>query len=242
MKLEGKEQIWKDYQKEIADDRYYYARSCIRQTFFPGSEWAYLDILRNRLGKDVMDDPRHTTCTGIGYHSDVVPAQTIMTVVARHFALMTEAGYENITPSCITSFGIYTEILETWAHHPEVEEQVREYLWKATGREFKKPRNLAHTSDIIYKFRGEIAARARHRLGCPHCYRVFQNDVRTFISSQIPVSERAGRTPADAQTARELSALQKKLEQAIADEHYEEACKIAHEIQQLRRDLETPEA
>lgn len=88
--------------------------------------------------------------------------------------------------------------------------------------------------------RGEL--RARHRLGCPHCYRVFQNDVRTFISSQIPVSERAGRTPADAQTARELSALQKKLEQAIADEHYEEACKIAHEIQQLRRDLETPEA
>ena len=27
---------WKDYQKDIADDRYYYARSCIRQNFFPG--------------------------------------------------------------------------------------------------------------------------------------------------------------------------------------------------------------
>ena len=35
----GKQQIWKDYQKEIADDHYFYARSCIRQTFFPGSEW-----------------------------------------------------------------------------------------------------------------------------------------------------------------------------------------------------------
>ena len=34
MNLEGKQQIWKDYQKEIADDKYYYARSCIRQTFF----------------------------------------------------------------------------------------------------------------------------------------------------------------------------------------------------------------
>ena len=54
MKLEGKQQIWKDYQKEIADDRYYYARSCIRQTFFPGSEWAYLDILGNKLGKTVL--------------------------------------------------------------------------------------------------------------------------------------------------------------------------------------------
>lgn len=55
MNLEGKQQIWNDYQKEIADDRYYYARSCIRQTFFPGSEWAYLDILNNKLGKTVLD-------------------------------------------------------------------------------------------------------------------------------------------------------------------------------------------
>ena len=160
----GKQQIWKDYQKEIADDHYFYARSCIRQTFFPGSEWAYLDIMKNKLGKDVIDDPRHTTCTGIGYHSDIVPAETIMTVVARHFALMTEAGYENMTPSCITSFGIYTEILETWEHHPEIEDKIREFLWKATKREFKKPKNLAHTSDIIYKFRNEIAAQAKYKL------------------------------------------------------------------------------
>ena len=48
MDLLGKQQIWKEYQKEIADDNFFYARSCIRQTFFPGSEWAYLDILRNK--------------------------------------------------------------------------------------------------------------------------------------------------------------------------------------------------
>lgn len=64
MNLLGKQQIWKDYQKEIADDKYFYARSCIRQTFFPGSEWAYLDILRNKLQKEVVDDPRHTTWYG----------------------------------------------------------------------------------------------------------------------------------------------------------------------------------
>lgn len=81
-----------------------------------------------------------------------------MTVVARHFALMTEAGFENMTPSCITSFGIYTEILHTWETHPEWEEKTREFLWKATKREFQKPKNLAHTSDVIYKFRNEIAA------------------------------------------------------------------------------------
>ena len=65
MNLEGKQQIWKDYQNEIADDHYFYARSCIRQTFFPGSERAYLDIMKKKLRKDVIDDPRHTTCTGI---------------------------------------------------------------------------------------------------------------------------------------------------------------------------------
>ena len=174
MNLEGKQQIWNDYQKEIADDRYYYARSCIRQTFFPGSEWAYLDILNNKLGKTVLDDPRHTTCTGIGYHSDVVPIETIMTVVARHFALMTEAGFENMTPSCITSFGIYTEILHTWETHPEWEEKTREFLWKATKREFQKPKNLAHTSDVIYKFRNEIAAQKKYSLVDVHTGRPLQ--------------------------------------------------------------------
>ncbi len=41
---------WNDYQKEIADDRYYYARSCIRQNFFPGSEKAFLEILQRIWG------------------------------------------------------------------------------------------------------------------------------------------------------------------------------------------------
>ena len=159
-----KRKSWQDYQKEIADDRYYYARSCIRQNFFPGSEKLFIDMLHNDLGKDLLDDPKHSSCTGIGYHSDIVPLETIMTVVARQFALMNEAGYENLVTSCITSFGVYTEILATWNEFPETEEKARENLWKATKREFKKPRNLAHTSDIIYKFRNEIAAQAKYKL------------------------------------------------------------------------------
>ena len=82
-----KRKSWQDYQKEIADDHYYYARSCIRQNFFPGSEKLFIDMLRNDLGKDLSDDPKHSSCTGIGYHSDIVPLETIMTVVARQFAL-----------------------------------------------------------------------------------------------------------------------------------------------------------
>ena len=155
---------WKEYQKDIADDKYFYARSCIRQNFFPGSEAAFLDILRNDLGRDVYEDPNHTSCTGIGYHSDIVPLDTTMTVVARQFALMTEQGYENFVPSCITSFGLYSEVLDMWHHFPEKEAQIREYLYKATGREFKTPKNLAHTSDILFHHRTEIASKAKRKL------------------------------------------------------------------------------
>lgn len=164
MNIEGKKQIWSSYQKEIADNDYYYARSCIRQNFFPASEATFLRILREELGKNIFDDPNHTTCTGIGYHSDIVPFDTIQTVVARHFSLMTEAGLENIAISCVTSFGIYTEILDLWQHFPEQLEKIREYLYKATKREFNVPKNIAHTSDVIYKFRNEIAEKAKYKL------------------------------------------------------------------------------
>lgn len=150
---------WEEYQKSIADDHYYYGRSCIRQNFFPGSEKAFLDILTNDLGKDIYDDPLHTSCTGIGYHSDIVPLDTIMAVVARQFALMAEAGYENFTTSCITSFGIYTEMLSTWEEFPETEQRAAKTLYEATGRKLVKPKNLAHTSDIMFHHRKQIAQR-----------------------------------------------------------------------------------
>lgn len=155
---------WKEYQKQIAEDNYYYGRSCIRQNFFPGSEKLFIDMLHNDLGKDLLDDPMHSSCTGIGYHSDIVPLETIMTVVARQFALAAEAGYENLAVSCITSFGVYTETLETWREFPEVEERVRENLYKATGRELRKPKNVSHASDIIFHHREAIRQRAKYPL------------------------------------------------------------------------------
>ncbi len=155
---------WSKYQKEIADNHYYYARSCIRQNFFPASENTFLKILQLELKKDIYDDPRHTTCTGIAYHSDIVPQETTATVIARHFALMSELGYENLAISCVTSFGLYTELLETWKHFPEEEAKIREMLWKATRREFLIPKNLAHSSDIIFHFRNEINAKAKRQL------------------------------------------------------------------------------
>lgn len=155
---------WLNYQKDIADDKFYYGRSCIRQNFFPGSEQLFLDLLGNKLGKDIYDDPLHTSCSGIAYHSDILPMETTMTMVARQFAMMTEAGYENFVSSCITSFGLYTEVLDTWHHFPEKEAEIRQLLKEATGREFKLPKNLVHTSDIVFKFRNEIAEKSQFSL------------------------------------------------------------------------------
>ncbi len=159
-----KNNIWQVYQKEIADDHYYLARSCIRQNIFPAAEDLFMKILRDVLGKEIFDDERQTSCTGIAYHSGLLPMETTMTVVARQFALMQEAGYENFVVSCVTSFGIYAEMLETWKHYPDILQKTRETLKRATGCEFTIPKNIVHASDIIYKFRKEIAEKSKFRL------------------------------------------------------------------------------
>ena len=135
-----------------------------RQNFFPASEKYFLEITKGLLGKDICDNEHHTTCGGIAYHSDTIPQETAMTIVARQFAIMTECGYENLVVSCITSFGNYNETIETWREFPELEAKIRENLWKACRREFKIPKYVAHASDLIYKFRNEIAAKAVNRL------------------------------------------------------------------------------
>jgi len=162
--INGMTKNWDSYQKEIADDHYYFARSCIRQNFFPASEELFLKIIRKDLKKDIYDDDRQTTCTGIAYHSGIIPFETTMTVIARQFALMTEAGYENFVCSCVTSFGLYCEVLETWKRFPEKELEARNALKRATGKTFDIPKNLVHTSDLIYKNREKIAALAHGKL------------------------------------------------------------------------------
>lgn len=164
MIYEGKKRIWSDYQKEIPDDHWFYARSCIRQNFNPGAENTMLDIVRNRLGKDFYETEYHTTCGGIAYHSDVIPQETAMTIIARHFALMTEAGYSNMVVSCVTSFGLYSEILETWREFPELKAKIEEHLWSSCKKEFKTPEYLAHASDIMYKYRFDMSEQAKYPL------------------------------------------------------------------------------
>jgi len=80
------------------------------------------------------------------------------------FSLMKDAGYTNYVPSCVTSFGVFSEMIEIWNHQPETLEKTRDYLRKATGREFDVPLNLVHPSDIIYKFRFELKDKMKYSL------------------------------------------------------------------------------
>jgi heterodisulfide reductase subunit B len=164
MKALTKNKHWQAYQKEIADDGFYFARSCIRQNVFPAAEDVFLKIIGKELGKDIYDDARQTTCTGIAYHSGLLPFETTMTVVAHQFALMNEAGYKNFVCSCVTSFGIYSEVLESWNFFPETLQNTREALKRSTGKSFEVPANLVHASDVLFKFRKEIALKAKYRL------------------------------------------------------------------------------
>jgi len=155
---------WSNYQKEIANDNYYFARSCIRQNFFPAAENIFMDILSTHLNKNIFDDALQTTCTGIAYHSGIIPFETTMTVVAKLFSMMTDAKYENFVCSCVTSFGIYSEVVETWKHFPETLEKTRKVLKETTGKKFEIPKNLVHSSDIIYKFRNDIFDKTKYSL------------------------------------------------------------------------------
>ena len=205
MNYEGKKKIWSEFQKEIPDDKYFYARSCIRQNFNPGAEQAFLDIVRNRFGKDFYEDPLHTTCGGIAYHSDTTPEETSMTIIARQFSLMNQAGYRNFVVSCVTSFGLHSEILQTWEEHPEIEQKIHELLWKACKREFVKPDFLMHSSDMMYHYRFLISEQAKYPLINVHtgeplkvvehigCQPLFQ-DFPLQVSGRSRVPESIGRT------------------------------------------------
>ncbi len=77
---------------------------------------------------------------------------------------MAKYGYENYVCSCITSFGLYCETLETWREFPELQEKIAETLWKTCKLDFAKPRYIVHASDLIYHYRNQIAALAKHKL------------------------------------------------------------------------------
>ena len=75
------------------------------------------------------------------------------------------------------------------------------------------------------------------RLGCPHDYDCFRDDLMPLLESIHGDAKHQGkrprRRPAGAGNALELAGLRKRLQQAVTDEAYEAAAKLRDQIKDL---------
>ena len=77
----------------------------------------------------------NTCCSGIVTHGNVFTVESSLLVVARLWSVCAEAGYENITTVCVTSFAVHNEILELLHNEPGLAEKVDKALFDACGRQ-----------------------------------------------------------------------------------------------------------
>jgi protein arginine kinase activator len=82
-----------------------------------------------------------------------------------------------------------------------------------------------------------VEFRNHGRLGCPHDYDAFKEDLLPLLESVHGETKHAGksprRIPQPAGSQLELSQLRKKLQQFITDEKYEDAARVRDQIKQL---------
>jgi protein arginine kinase activator len=75
------------------------------------------------------------------------------------------------------------------------------------------------------------------RLGCPHDYQEFREELATLLENIHGETRHCGKTPRhfpqNKQTQTELAQLRKQLQQAINKEAYEEAARIRDRIRQI---------
>lgn len=88
------------------------------------------------------------------------------------------------------------------------------------------------------------------RLGCPDCYRSFEREVKEVLRSLHGRTEHVGRRPGTVSAVSEapqkkpplrLHELRTRLDQAIAQEAFEDAARLRDEIRMLQ-EAESPEA
>ena len=82
-----------------------------------------------------------------------------------------------------------------------------------------------------------VEFRNHGRLGCPHDYDAFKDDLLPLLESVHGETKHAGKSPRRVPNAAgsqlELSQLRKKLQQFITDEKYEAAAQVRDQIRQL---------
>ncbi len=169
--------------KTVPSDNYYLFKSCVTGSLYPGIEKS-IRFVMDRLNVRYTDDPRHSSCTGFGYHTGVVPLMTNLSLNARNFSLAATARDKNIVCTCPTSYGNLKECKEMLLSDTEKHDQVAKVL-ESVGRSYDMTPQVYHASEVflarlsdiekraIYSFKG-IRAVTHH--GC-HYAKIFYKDV-----------------------------------------------------------------
>jgi heterodisulfide reductase subunit B len=155
----GRETLWKRHIKNIPGNGYFLSLSCILGTFYPGCEAMIpkvYDMLGINWGTNPSDKSGWTCCTGIAYHGDIMPIEGTLLTIARLWSIAKEAGFDTLTLSCVTSFGLHTECKEMYHEEPGLKEKIDRWLKQACGRELYIPEHLVHVSDVVYHYRNKL--------------------------------------------------------------------------------------
>ena len=160
--------ITRRHVKPIPDDGFYLTSSCVMGTFAPAVEplvARVYDLLGRRWAMGGTGPASlNTCCSGIVTHGNVFTVESSLLVVARLWSVCAEAGFENITTVCVTSFAMHNEILELLHKEPGLAEKVDKALFDACGRRLILPSHIVHCSDIFYRYRAQLAGLMKYRL------------------------------------------------------------------------------
>jgi heterodisulfide reductase subunit B len=154
--------------KPIPEDGYYMPASCVMGTFSPSVEpliGRLYDLLGRRWAMGAMaPSSKNTCCSGIVTHGNVFTIESSLLVVARLWSVAAEAGFENVTTVCVTSFALHNEMRQLLLTEPGLADKVDRVLFDVCGRRLVVPQEIVHCSDVIYRYRAELARAMKYRL------------------------------------------------------------------------------
>jgi heterodisulfide reductase subunit B len=167
----------------VPKDDLYLFKSCVTCSMYPGIEKSIRYVL-DRVGVSYTDDPRHSSCSGFGYHTGVVPLRTNLALNARNFSLAAASQNKNIVCTCPTSYGNLKECKEILSSdHAEMERASA--ALKKIGRPFDISPGVHHISEVFLARLDDIVPLAADSLrgvraithhGC-HYSKIFYRDV-----------------------------------------------------------------
>lgn len=169
--------------KRIPDHGINLFKSCIAGSLYPGIEISVRYVL-DRLGIDYLDDPRHSSCTGFGYHAGLIPLRTNLALNARNFSLAAESPYNNIVCTCPTSYGNLREC-QAMIEHDDALRGHTDAVLAGVGRKYVRPASISHISEVFLRQLDRIASKvvlpmtgikAVTHHGC-HYSKIFYEDV-----------------------------------------------------------------